>query len=250
MHLNKRPVSAAPWLGVMLGLLVCSLPLVALAVEFRPPRRGLPGRREGGGTRDPLACIQGKPAQLTAVIPQTNLGLTTAAYPRFFWFMPKTSPRVKYAEFTLTAVNENLEDTTPVYTSTFRISGTPGIASLALPADATIPPLEMNKDYRWSVSILCNPNNSKQNITVTGWVQRVAPGAEFAGQLARSSSHDRAALYAKNGYWFDTLTILAAEHCAKPNDSALATSWSELMKSVNLEAIATQPLVQQCGQEK
>ena len=244
MRLATRSASIATWLGLLLGLFICSLPLLAMAAEFKPPQRGLPGRREGGGTRDPFACTQGTPSQLTAILPATNLGLTTAEYPRFFWFMPKT--KAKFAEFTLFDVNEQMDDRTPIYKTTFNITGTPGVASLPLPDKATIPPLVVGKDYHWSVALVCNPGDRSKDIKVNGWVQRIIPPASLANQLAKASPGNRVVLYANNGLWFDTVTTLAEQRCTHPSDSALAASWAELLKSVQLGTIATQPLVQQC----
>lgn len=246
MRLAHRFALAMPWLGVLLGGFIGSLPLLTMAADFKPPQRGLPGRREGAGTRDPIVCVQGKPSQLTALLPATNLGLTTAAYPRFFWFAPKS--KAKFAEFTLSEVNEKLEDQTPVYKTIFAIAGTPGVASLPLPSHANIPPLAVGKDYHWSVALICNPNDRARDIKVDGWVQRVAPDARLTNQLAKAALADRVSLYASNGLWFDTLTTLVDQRCASPKDAALINSWAALLKSVQLGAIAEQPLLQQCQQ--
>lgn len=244
MRLANRSVSIAPWLGLLLGLFVCSLPLVVLAAAFKPPSRGLPGRREGGGTRDPVACTQGSPSQLTALLPATNLGLTTAEYPRFFWFMPKT--KAKFVEFTLFDVDEQMEDRTPIYKTTFNLTGTPGVASLPIPSQATIPPLVVGKDYHWSVALICSVGDRARDITIDGWIQRVTPNANVTNQLAKAKPRDRAQIYANNGIWFDTVTTLADQRCADPKDTTLTDSWAELLKSVQLGAIAEQPLIQQC----
>ncbi len=245
MCLANRSAAVARWAGLVLGLWLCSLPLVAVATPFKPPRRGIPGRREGGGTRDPQACVQGNPARLIALMPQTNLGLTTHEYPRFFWYMPKT--RAKFVEFALYETNENQEDKVPIYTATFGISGQTGIASLTLPANSTIPPLVVGKDYRWSFALICNPNDRKRDIEVEGWVQRITPDATLAGRLARANAADRVTLYADNGLWFDTLTTLAELRCARPGDATVQANWVGLLKSVKLDAIAEQPLIQQCS---
>ncbi|UBF26665.1 DUF928 domain-containing protein [Kovacikia minuta CCNUW1] len=253
MRLKHLFALFAPYLGLGLGLFVCSLPLLAVAVEFKPPRRGLPGRREGAGTRDPAACVRGNPSQLTAIMPQTNLGLTTAAYPRFFWYIPKT--RAKLAEFRLVSGGEAASqdataqtDKTPIYTATFSITGTPGIASLSIPRHATIPPLTVGQDYQWSLALVCNPDNRKQDIRVNGWVQRITPTADLTNKLVKASPNDRLRLYADNGIWFNTLSTLAELRCTNPQDASLVASWTELLKSVKLTTIAEQPLIQQCGE--
>ncbi|MBL1173938.1 DUF928 domain-containing protein [Pantanalinema sp. GBBB05] len=234
------------WFSIGLGLLIAGLPLAAPAIEFQPPKRGMPGRREGGGTRDPLACVRGKPSRLMALLPTTNLGLTVTDYPRFFWYMPQT--KAKLAEFTLFEVDENLEDRQPVYQTTFNIAGAAsgGIASFQLPTQAKMAGLKVGKDYRWTVSLICDPSNRMRDIEIEGWVQRVAVDPKLTKQLTRATVSDRIQLLANNGLWFDTVTTLAAERTAHPTDPALKTSWTELLQSIQLDAIADQPFIPCC----
>jgi hypothetical protein len=230
--------------AIVLGGTIAAAPLIAMAVEFNPPKRGLPGRREGAGTRDPRACVRGNPGRLYAMLPDTNLGLTTAAYPRFFWYMPETT--ASKAEFSLHTVDAQQNDETVIYQSNFSVTGKPGVASLAIPTGAAIPPLEIGKDYRWRVSLICDPNNRKSDIKVEGWVSRVVPDGPIAKQLRGADLQTRIKLYANNGYWFDTISTLADLRCAKPQDAALAKSWSTLLKSVRLSTIAEEPIAAIC----
>lgn len=46
---------------------------------FTPPERGVPGRREGGGTRG-IGC----PGSMTALIPESTMGRTASGQPAFF----------------------------------------------------------------------------------------------------------------------------------------------------------------------
>lgn len=240
MPLVKRSVA---WVGASLAVLLSLAPLAAMAVEFNPPRRGLPGRREGGGTRDPRACVKGNPGRLYAMLPDTNLGLTTAAYPRFFWYVPETNAST--AEFSLHTVDGQQKDQTILYRSNFQITGKPGVTSLAIPNGAAVPPLEVGRDYRWRVSLICDPNNRSRDIKVEGWVSRVVPDGSLAQQLRGADPQTRVKLYATQGYWFDTIATLADLRCTRPQDATLASSWSTLLKSVKLSAIADQPF-QQC----
>lgn len=239
---RTRPVISitTACLSGFLALLISGYPLMAMA-QFVVPKRGLPGRREGGGTR---GCLQSNPAQVVALLPDTNLGLTTSAYPRFFWFVPKTSAR--QAEFTLYDVDESKAERNLIYKTTFRITGTAGVASLSLPRNANIPPLAVDQDYHWTLSIICNANNRKADLKVDGWVQRVAPSVGLASQLTKATPQNRVTLYAQNGLWFDTLTTLAELRCARPKDPTLTNQWSALLKQVALPTIADQPLLQQC----
>jgi hypothetical protein len=240
----------APWLGCALGLFICSEPLIASALGFKPPQRGIPGRREGGGTRDGVLgadpCSSPSAPQFAALMPPTNFGLTTAEFPRFFWSTPRTKAR--FAEFTLHEAVEGpdkkMSDRALVYRTTFRINGEAGVASLPLPRNSGIPGLAVGQDYHWSIALICNPQDRKKDAKVEGWVQRIALDPDLAKQLAQSSSGDRPQIYADKGIWFDALSSLADLRYARTLDPLLAKDWSELLKAVQLPSSAALPLFQ------
>ncbi len=210
------------------------------------PSRGLPGRRTGAGSRSPGAgpCLPDPNTNLVALLPDTNLGLTTAAYPRFFWSIPQNN--ASGVEFSLYAVDARKQNRQLLYQSSFNVSGEPAIASLELPQTANLPPLAVNQDYRWTLALVCNSNDRTQDITVEGWVQRTAPSNALSQQLQKAAPRDRPAIYALNGFWFDTLATLAEQRCLRPQDPTLIKNWEQLLKSVKLEAIAKQPLSSTC----
>jgi hypothetical protein len=229
-------------LGMGLGGWLVALPIMAIAVEFKPPQRGIPGRREGAGTRGP-ACVQGTP-NLTVLLPQTNIGFTTAAYPTFFWFVPETL--AKSMKFDLFRGTEADPQQQLIYETTLDITASPGIVSLALPANANIAPLVVGQDYYWSVTLQCSAEDSFQNIQAEGWIQRVPLDPALARQLKTAKPSDRPQLYAQNGIWFDTLSSLATLQCTSTPTAALAQSWVSLLHSVDLDSIAAQSLYSAC----
>jgi hypothetical protein len=228
-------------LALSLGLFVCSWPTFTLAQNQQPAttiKRRLPGRRVGAGTRGP--CTNPK-QPLVALIPDTNLGLTAEKHPTLFWFIPSTPART--AEFVL-----NNEKKQEVYKTTFAITGSPGVVSVTLPATATLPPLEVNKNYSWTFSLICNPSDPSAVDFVQGWVQRVALSSEVKNRLAKAVPRDRPAIYAQVGIWNDTLKSLSELRRATPRDRALTSDWETLLKSVGLDSVAKAPLVQCCSQ--
>jgi hypothetical protein len=92
--------------------------------------------------------------------------------------------------------------------------------------------------------MMCGETIRPDNPTVEGRIQRIAPNPALSSQLKSLSAVERAALYGKNGIWYDTLTSLAQQRRSQPKDSTLAATWEKLLKSVGLEAIATKPLLQ------
>jgi len=228
-------------LAISVGLSLCNWPIVTLAQsqqkQLNLPKRGLPGRRTGAGTRG--LCTNPK-QPLTALIPTTNLGLTTEKYPTFFWFVPPTPART--AEFVLSDEKSN-----EVYKTTFAINGQPGVISLKLPASATLPPLSVNKNYSWTFSLICNPNNPLAIDFVRGWVQRIEPNATLSNRLAKATPRDRPSVFAQAGVWNDTLSSLIELRRSNPKDQSLVTDWESLLKSVGLESIAKAPIVSCCS---
>ncbi len=230
----------------LLSLSVCLAPSLVLASEIgfkAPDDVGLPGRRVGGGTRGP-ACLQGRLPQLVALLPSNNIGYTTEAFPRFFWYMPTTE--TKTAEFTLYSVGAQRQRRDVVYRATFETSGTPGIASLKLPRGATLPALKAGQYYTWTISVICNSEDRERDISVSGWVRYVPPEADLARQLAAASESDRLQLYAENGYWFDLVAALAKMRTDSPRDEAIAEQWSDLLRSQGLSRVANQRIISCC----
>lgn len=251
------------WLSLVLTVGMASLPLVALAGNFKPPSRGVPGRREGGGTRDGCTLGNASTRPMRALLPafmeqETNqqkkmaaIGLTTKAYPKFFWYLPQTQGGK--VEFTLyrgeqeapgnIVYKTTFEPSRPQTTAGGRKVSQAGIYSLTLPENANVAPLEVGKVYRWSVELIC-PGIKQGTLSVGGGVERVPLDARLTNAL--KAAQDPTDAYAENGLWFDLVETLAQRRCS-PNSGAVAP-WQELLKSdeVKLGAIATAPVA--CGQ--
>ena len=224
-----------PPVGIVVLLVVTSLSNFAipmLAQGFTPPDNGLPGRREGGGTRG--GCAAQQPA-LTALIPQTNLGLTLQDYPTFFWYVsPNTAAA---AEFVLLD-----ESNAQVYTAMLPLSNQSGLVQVSLPSDGSLPPLETGKLYHWYFSLICDPLDRSADQFTDGWVQKTQPSVELAQQLETASNQAKFALYSEAGIWYDAVATLVTLRQQQPTNAALAQQWQSLLESVGLTAIAEQPL--------
>ena len=218
-------------------------------VQFRTPGDRTPSNSVGGGSRDDLqfstpgdraprdtnsgGSRSDTPPPMTAVIPPTKVGRTVSARPTFFVYLPPTLSRVAF--FSLQDEQGN-----PHYQTRLSISGIGGIVSVTLPEDA--PGLEMEKNYMWVFAPI-QPDGilRPDNYLVTGWVKRVAG----ENNQALSSPIEQATALARAGIWYDTLRVLAAAKILEPNNTTIAKEWQELLEQVGLNAIATQPLVEQ-----
>lgn len=207
-------------------------------VTFEPRGDGTPDDTAGGASRDGGICPQDSVAlgsPVTPLMPATLQGLTLAEHPTFFVYVPQTS--AQKALFVLKDASEDY-----YYQKTISIPRTAGIVSFKLPTDA--PALEIGKSYKWSFVMMCGEALRPDSPRVEGQVERIEPTPALSARLETLSSLERAALYGKDGVWYDTLTSLADLRRSQPNDVGLATTWEELLKSVGLGGIANQPLIQ------
>ena len=250
-----------PYLASLLGLFLCSLPMQALGQQVNSPalepsrltnqsveltsptlqvqvpkpriqRRA--GRRKPASARGPCSPSE---KSITALIPTTNLGLTTAAYPTFFFYIPPTPATTM--EFVL--IDE--ENQRQIYTTTVAITGNPGITSLSLPNSENLPPLEIDKEYHWYASMICDQQQRSGDIYVDGWVKRIAPDSTLMNKLENTSLTEQITIYQESGLWYDALKAIAEARRLHPHNSTLVAKWTTLLKSVGLEEIAHEPPV-------
>ncbi|AKG24251.1 DUF928 domain-containing protein [Calothrix sp. 336/3] len=262
------------YLGITLSLVlnVCSwgLPLVAHAqdgdssvqkhsravdisnianpqVKIRVPRQGLPGRREAGTTRRMGgACTFGNKRMMVLLLPTTNVGLTTSAYPQFFWYTPEN--KAQNLKFSLYQVEQKTKKQTLLYQENIQPQKTAGITSFTLPNDGKLAPLQVNHTYQWSVTMVCNAldNSPKSNINVYGWVQRIAADKKVESKIQGMTQRDRLTHFGDRGLWFDYLSTLADLRSCNPTDSKVKQIWVETLQTIDLKHIAEQPLQQKC----
>jgi hypothetical protein len=187
-----------------------------------------------GGT-----CDTGKIKKLTALVPESQIGRTVSEYPVFFFYFPKgdfDDPQL--AEFYIEDEKENLINET-----TLKINNSPGVMSVSIPANKNVSPLEAGKNYRWSISWICYPDDRSTDAVATGIVRRVELSAEILRELDAADPRQKTVIYAENGIWQDALSTLAAARRANPNDTDLAADWESLLDSVKLGSIAAEPIL-------
>ncbi len=204
--------------------------------SFQPPEDGVPGRREGGGTRG-LECPTATTA-LTALIPQSTMGQTISAKPTFFYYLPV--PLDKTVQFELADQRDKT-----VYKKSFRmVTSRAGIVSVSLGSDDNSPALEVGKNYQWYFTIKCNPKNTTDDVLVSGWINRTALAPTVKTELERSpDDRTKLSIFAQQRLWYEYLATLAQLRIESPSDASLAIKWSALLNSVELGKISQEPLV-------
>ncbi|MBH8566321.1 DUF928 domain-containing protein [Nostoc sp. CENA67] len=229
-----------------------AIPANTIAQRFVPRRRSLlrfkvPNIRGSRNLESGAARGECSPQEISAVVPakpvtmaSTDLPvqLTLSDRPTFFVSVPQTS--ATQAAFLLqneTGDEILLEKTVP-------LNANKGIMSYTLPAD--FPGLKVGQKYSWRFSLLCDPTGGDRSgdPVTSGWIQRVQPTATVTQQLQTATNRQRVFIYADNGYWNDTLKTLADLRATNPSDLTLLRDWVDLFKSVGLDAIANQPIIQ------
>jgi hypothetical protein len=216
----------------------------AKQVIFQPRSdQPAPKTTVGGGRRSDGKCAQDRnaseesaqsntPDRLVTPLVRSDSQVTVLARPTFLVYVPQTSAQ---------ALELKLEDGQGkgIYHTRINLTGTPGIVSMSLPAAA--PELEVGKDYKWLVSVVCQ-SGAPDDLFVEGSVRRIQPDSTLS-QVDKVEPLEQAALYAKSGVWYEAVANLAALRKAQPNDSQVASAWENLLKDAGLGAIANAPLM-------
>ncbi|MBC1236281.1 DUF928 domain-containing protein [Nostoc sp. 2RC] len=241
---------------MLMSYLNTSLALAEISnpIHFNPPPppsdRGAPGNRGEGASRGECTQLD---VPLTAIVPSyeqqlktgTNQtvtiteiwGLTSREQPSFWFYIPYEKSSIKSLEFVLQTDND-----TTIYRQNITAPPIPGIVRVQLQNQKNI--LEANKPYHWffKVKVACDSQPGTSNY-VEGWVQRVNLDVSLREQIKKSSPREQAAIYAKNGIWYDALTTIAELRLTNVDDSQLAKDWENLLQVVKLEKLVTKALI-------
>ena len=235
MRRSKFKISTATLvIGGLLTLGILSEP--ALSGTFSEDlREGLPGRRISGGSRSPnTTCRADSNQPVVALIPENTLGLTLTDRPTLWFSLPAISPD-RSLEFGLFNQAGEL-----LYQKSLKPPAEAGLTHLTLPE--TDEPLQAEQDYRWYLSVVCNPESRSEDLFVTGWIRRVQPTHDIEQQLATGTQQEHLALYKEKNAWLDALTTLCKLRREDPTDTDLSQDWNSLLAAVNLTQASTKPI--------
>ncbi|WP_375477341.1 DUF928 domain-containing protein [uncultured Nostoc sp.] len=214
------------------------------------PLSPVSGRRTGMGSRDNCPAVS---IPLTALVPfqeeqkvskQTNKpiigtveGLTTLERPTFWFYIPYTKDLSNSsAEFSLQDSAEN-----DVYRNAIALPSKPSIIGISLPNTAS---LEIDKTYHWYLKVRCNQETASIPVYVEGDIKRINLDARVIQQLkAANEPRQKTIIYAEKGIWFDALNMLTQLRISNYNNASLQKDWQSLLQSINLDNIATMPLI-------
>jgi hypothetical protein len=181
---------------------------MAKAPHYRPLVPDAPKVRVGGrvrGTDDALLT-------LTVLAPE-HVGLTTQAQPCLYWYQSKATK----ARFELTILER--KSVNPLLEVGFQNAPENAIQSVCL-AKYNIE-LKTGVEYRWTVSMVVDPENRSKDIIASGMIKRVEPPATLKNRLAVAGADDKPYVFADEGIWYDSLDALSKLIDGKPSDKKL-----------------------------
>jgi hypothetical protein len=191
---------------------------------YKPPCRGAPVTRTGGGTRgirENLPSIQ--------VLAPEHTGHTAQAQPGLFWYVPKPVP--ESLEFSLMAET----DDEPLLEVRLENPGDAGVQRIAL-ADYDFS-LEKGVPYRFTV-ITQGTEPPAGVLFSSGMIRRVELPADIGQALQDTVGEDRVALYASAGLWYDALDSVSALIETEPENRRLHQVRRSLLRQVGLNNVS------------
>jgi hypothetical protein len=190
---------------------------------YKPPVRGAPGGRVGGGTR-------GKDQTFTlSVLAPNHTGLTSQEQPVLYWYISKpiSAPIV----FTLSD-----DDAKPLVEQVLTPPFTAGVQRLRLADFGTR--LASGKQYQWYVGLIPDSKRRSKDILAGATIERAGLPEPVASRISKASVGEVIGIYAETGHWYDAMAILSDLIEANPSDVALRSQRVALMRQVGLNDIA------------
>jgi len=193
------------------------------ALVYKPPLRGAPATRVGGGTRNPETA-----GLVLYVLAPEHTGLTTREQPTLYWFISKPAR----ARIEITLIDG--VSVQPLLETAIEDVAKSGFQSLNL-ADHGIR-LKPGVDYQWSVAVVRNPAQRSSDVVASGGITLQDADTVLQERVAGAAENAKVSIYAESGYWYDALMSLGKRIDADPRNGGLQRMRAELLKQVGLPA--------------
>jgi Domain of Unknown Function (DUF928) len=195
--------------------------VAATAPVYKPPLRGAPRGRIGGGTRG-----IGLDSLVVSVLAPDHSGLTTREQPSLYWVI--SSPTALAVELTLT----DPRTTQPVLET--RLPGPTRAGLQRIRLDEYGVRLEPGVAYRWYVAVIPDAGRRSKDILAGGIIERVEPTADLQDRLARARPEELPSVYAEAGFWYDALAVSSDLIERSPGEGPLRQQRTALLSQVGL----------------
>jgi hypothetical protein len=197
-------------------------------IAYKPPLRGAPATRVGGGTRNTGTRV----LTLSALAPN-EAGYTVRDRPTLYWYVSEALDMP--VELTITPAGKLHEATPPVLELTLKPPVASGVHALRLEEHGV--GLKPGVEYQWFVAVVTNPAQRSNDVVAGGSVIRVDDGA-IRAKLQQAPQASWPALYAQDGIWYDAIDQLSSSISAQPADRRLRQQRAALLEQVGLKEAA------------
>jgi hypothetical protein len=197
-------------------------PSTSTALVYKPPLRGAPRGRIGGGTRG----TPGLDSLTLSVLAPDHSGLTVREQPSLYWVI--SNPTSLAVELTITdpRVAEPLLET--------KIPGPirAGLHRVRLEDHGV--KLDPGVSYRWYVAVIPDARRRSKDILAGGIIERVGPTGELRDRLAGARPEELPSVYAEAGLWYDALAVSSELVERSPGEEGLRRQRAALLSQVGL----------------
>lgn len=200
---------------------------VGAAPAYKPPLRGAPAGRIGGGTR---GASERESFTLQVLAPD-HVGNTAQEQPCLYWYISK--PTGYPLELTVT----ERQAVKPLLEKTMNVPEKGGIQSACL-GDYDVKLLK-GTQYKWFVTLVVDPDSRSKDILAGGMVALVDQSPELVAKISSADSASLPDIYAEAGYWYDAIDTVSKMIDRAPA-SADSHKWrAALLEQVGLTEVAT-----------
>ena len=193
---------------------------------YKPPLRGSPGGRVGGGTRG----VSLETAVSLSVLVPDHVGITLQSQPHLYWFISKKTTQP--IEFTIT----EKDAVKPVLEARLKPLEKAGIQCIRL-ADHGVQ-LRPNVPYKWVVAVVTDPARRARDVLSGGMIELLPASADLSATLGKTPKAGQAFVLAQEGIWYDALAGFSDRINATPKDLPLRKQRAALLEQVGLNEAA------------
>jgi hypothetical protein len=196
------------------------------SAQYIPPERPKPQRTQGGGSR---GCMNTEPISLQLLVPKDHTAQTVSSHPTLSWYL-STVPSIPLE---LALVEEGVAQ--PILVEKLTVKNA-GLMQYKLPKDKS--GLQIGKEYRWTVSLVCNAERPSQSIYARAWIERSPIPANLyktLDNLSNKSSYDKALVYIKAGIWYDAIASISESKLSGSELTLASSLFQGLLLQVGLK---------------
>ncbi len=115
------------------------------------------------------------------------------------------------------------------------------ILSVQIPENS----LQTAQNYEWRFAVVCDPDDSAQNIVLTGWLQQSNQASLRQNALSAGSNAERSLgeslelvrIYKEAGLWSDAASSMVVIRQRYPDERLVKAEWTDLLRSLDLQNV-------------